>query len=203
MPKNSNKPKTKKGGVWQKLLNTLYLDLGNIVPNEKLIKVSGQHNYARRVRELRAEGWDIVYSASPRGYILRSTDKTVKNVDAYINLKLRQKVLERDRYTCQLCGHKANEKYADGESVKLEVDHIVPLEQNGKTVEENLWTLCSRCNAGKKSLLNYPETVKNRIISVNLPDDMRKKLSELALKRGKTINDLVLDSIRNGIKRLE
>jgi len=203
MPKNSNKPKTEKGGVWQKLLNALYSDLGNIVPNEKLIKVSGQHNYARRVRELRAEGWDIVYSASPRGYILRSTGKTDKNVDAYINLKLRQKVLERDNYTCQLCGHKANEKYADGESVKLEVDHIVPLEHNGKTAEENLWTLCSRCNAGKKSLLNYPETAKNKIISVNLPDDVRKKLSELALKRGDTINALVLDAIRNGLKELQ
>ena len=55
MARNSQKPKTQKGGVWQKLLDALYADLGNIVSNEKLIKVSGQHNYARRVRELRAE----------------------------------------------------------------------------------------------------------------------------------------------------
>jgi len=201
--KVKNQLKTNKGIVWQKLLDALYADMGNIVSNEKLIKVSGQHNYARRVRELRAEGWDIVYSASPTGYILRSTDKTSKNADVYINFKLRQKVLERDQYTCQLCGHKANEKYADGESVKLEVDHILPLKQAGKTVEENLWTLCSRCNAGKKSLLDYPETVKNRIISVNLPDDIREKLSELALKRGETINSLILDAIRRGIKELK
>lgn len=203
MKKVKNQPKTSKGVVWQKLLNALYADIGNVVSNEKLIKVSGQHNYARRVRELRAEGWDIVYSASPTGYILRSTKKTSKNADVYINFKLRQKVLERDRYTCQLCGHKANEKYADGESVKLEVDHILPLKQSGKTVEENLWTLCSRCNAGKKSLLDYPETIKNRIISVNLPDDIREKLSELSLKRGETINSLILDAIRRGIKELK
>jgi hypothetical protein len=201
--KVKNNPKTSKGVVWQKLLDVLYADIGNVVSNEKLIKVSGQHNYARRVRELRAEGWDIVYSASSTGYILRSTDKTSKNADAYINFKLRQKVLERDQYTCQLCGHKANEKYADGESVKLEVDHILPLKQGGKTVEENLWTLCSRCNAGKKSLLDYPETVKNRIISVNLPDDIREKLSELSLKRGETINSLILDAVRRGIKELK
>ena len=201
--KIKTQPKTNKGVVWQKLLNALYADMGNVVSNEKLIKVSGQHNYARRVRELRAEGWDIVYSASPTGYILRSTDKTSKNADVYINFKLRQKVLERDQYTCQLCGHKANEKYADGESVKLEVDHILPLKQGGKTVEENLWTLCSRCNAGKKSLLDYPETVKNKIISVNLPDDIREKLSQLSLKRGETINSLILDAIRRGTKELE
>lgn len=201
--RKSNGPKTSKGGVWQRLLDALYADSGNIVSNEKLIKVSGQHNYARRVRELRAEGWNIVYSASPMGYILRSTEKTDKNADIYINLKLRQKVLERDQYTCQLCGYKANEKYADGESVKLEVDHILPLKQGGKTVEENLWTLCTRCNAGKKSLLDYPETVKNKIISVNLPDDVRVKLSELALERGETINSLVLDALRRGIKKLK
>ena len=76
--KVKNQPKTSKGVVWQKPLNALYADIGNVVSNEKLIKVSGQHNYARRVRELRAEGWDIIYSASPTGYILRSTDKTSK-----------------------------------------------------------------------------------------------------------------------------
>ena len=91
--KLKTQPKTNKGVVWQKLLNALYANMGNVVSNEKLIKVSGQHNYARRVRELRAEGWDIVYSASPTGYILRSIVKTSKNADVYINFKLRQKVL--------------------------------------------------------------------------------------------------------------
>ena len=110
MTRINKKPKTKKGGVWQKLLDVLYVNMGKVVSNEKLIKVSGQHNYARRVRELRAEGWDIIYSTSLGGYILKSLDKTSNNADVYINLKLRQKVLERDQHTCQLCGHKANEK---------------------------------------------------------------------------------------------
>jgi len=201
--KAKNKPKTTKRGVWQKLLSALYADLGNVVSNEKLIKVSGQHNYARRVRELRAEGWDIVYSASPSGYVLRSPEKKPKSVDEYINLKLRQKILERDQYACQLCGHKGNEPYADGEIVRLEVDHIVPLKQKGKTAEENLWTLCSRCNAGKKSLLDYPETTKNKIISLNLSDDLRKQLGDLALKRGETINQILLEIIRRGIEKLK
>jgi hypothetical protein len=194
---------TKKGGVWQRLLDALYKSMGSVVPNEELIRVSGQHNYARRIRELRAEGWDIVYSASPSGYILRSLDKTEKNADEYINQKLRLKVLERDRFTCQLCGHKAQDKYADGEQVRLEIDHISPLKQGGKTTEENLWTLCSRCNAGKKSLFDYPETVKNRIISVNLPDEIRESLSQAALKRGVTVNNLLLEVIERGIKGLD
>jgi hypothetical protein len=193
-------PITKKGGVWQRLLDALYANIGTVVANERLIEVSGQHNYARRVRELRAEGWDIVYSASPSGYILKSIIKTDKDADVYINQKLRLKVLDRDRYTCQLCGHQVGDVYDDGEKVRLEVDHIVPLKQGGKTLEENLWTLCSRCNAGKKSLLDYPETLKNKIISLNLPDEARVKLSQLALERGVTINDLLLDVIDTGLK---
>jgi len=199
----NKKIKTEKGGVWQKLLNSLVNNLGNVVPNETLIKVSGQHNYARRIRELRAEGWDIVYSANnPSGYTLKSTNKISKSADKYINLKLRQKVLERDNYTCQLCGYKAKEKYDDGEAVRLEVDHKTPLKQGGKTVEENLWSLCSCCNAGKKSLLDYPETIKNKIISLNLPDDLRQQLSELSLKKGDTVNSLILEAIRIGLKKI-
>jgi len=203
MPPNIKTPTSAKGGVWQRILESMYASIGQVVTNEQLIKVSGQHNYARRIRELRAEGWDIIYSASPSGYILRSTKKTRKNADIYINLKLRQKVLERDRYTCQRCGFKAGELYGDGETVKLEVDHIIPLKQGGRTIEGNLWTLCSRCNAGKKSLLDYPETLKNKIISVNLDDDLRKKLSRLALKRGVTVNDLIMLSLRRGIEGLK
>ncbi len=194
--------KTPKGGVWQKLLDALSLNIGQVVSNERLIKVSGQHNYARRVRELRAEGWDIVWQAkNGGGYVLRSKEKVAKSADVYINLKLRQKVLERDEYTCQLCHHKGGDKYADGDLVRLEVDHITPLHQKGKTEEGNLWTLCSRCNAGKKSLLAYPETMKNKIVSLNLPDDIREKLTELALKDGRTVNSLLLDAVRAGLKK--
>lgn len=200
------KPKlqTPKGGVWQKMLDVLAKHIGESVPNTELIKVAGQHNYARRLRELRAEGWNIVWVAKNGGaYVLKSAEKKDKPADVYINLKLRQKVLERDGYTCQHCGHKGGEKYPNGETVKLEVDHILPLHQKGKTEESNLWTLCSRCNAGKKSLLAYPETLKQKILSVNLPDDLRGQLAESALKNGSTVNAVMLDALRRGLKKLE
>ena len=195
-----DKPTSLKNGVWQKLLDALYDKLGKIVTNEELMEVSGQHNYARRIRELRAEGWKIKYVNSSGGYILTSAKRTTKSADKYINLKLRIKILERDSYTCQLCGATKKDKHTDGAKVKLEVDHIKPLTLGGKTTEDNLWTLCSRCNAGKKSLLAYPETVKNKIITLNLPDDLRLKISEVASKRGLTVNTLLLDLIRNSLK---
>ena len=194
----SGKPKSLKNGVWQKLLDALYARLGKVVTNEELIEVSGQHNYARRIRELRAEGWDIKYINRPSGYILKTVKQSIKSADRYINLKLRTKILERDNYTCQLCG--ATNEDRSKTKVKLEVDHITPLAFGGKTVEENLWTLCNRCNAGKKSLLSYPETAKNKIITLNLSEDLRLKIAKTASINGVSVNTLLLGIIRNGIK---
>lgn len=193
--KITERPISDKNGVWQKLLDILYDNLGKIVTNEDLMRVSGQHNYARRIRELRAEGWKIKYVNVPGGYILKSAKKSPIAVDKYINLKLRTKILERDNYTCQLCGCTNKNNRSGKQKVILEVDHIKPLTLGGKTVEKNLWTLCSRCNAGKKSLLAYPETIKNKIITLNLPDELRYKISERARKRGVTVNLLLMSII--------
>ena len=52
-------------------------------------------------------------------------------------------VLKRDGYKCKICGVSAS----DG--AKLEVDHIIPISKGGKTVIDNLQTLCRSCNRGK------------------------------------------------------
>lgn len=54
-------------------------------------------------------------------------------------------ILNRDNFTCQLCGRTAQ----DG--AKLEVDHIYPVSRGGKTTDDNLQTLCYECNQGKKA----------------------------------------------------
>ena len=57
---------------------------------------------------------------------------------------LRYDILKRDGFRCVICGRTAN----DG--VKLHVDHIIPIAKGGKTVKENLRTLCEECNWGKR-----------------------------------------------------
>lgn len=64
------------------------------------------------------------------------------------SLRLRIKVLFRDRFTCQYCG--ASPAITAG--VELHVDHIVPWSKGGETTLENLQTLCSKCNLGKSNL---------------------------------------------------
>ena len=61
--------------------------------------------------------------------------------------KKRYEILKRDNFKCQICGR----TQADG--VKLEVDHIIPISKGGKTVDENLRTLCHDCNIGKSDKL--------------------------------------------------
>ena len=62
-----------------------------------------------------------------------------------ISKKLRAKILHRDGYRCQMCGRTVKEDH-----IKLHVDHKLPQDWGGDTSEENLWSLCSACNEGKK-----------------------------------------------------
>ncbi|WP_256681066.1 HNH endonuclease [Pseudomonas sp. JUb52] len=54
--------------------------------------------------------------------------------------RIRERILQRDLYTCQACGLVA----ADAE-----VDHIVNLAQGGGEGDENLQTLCGPCHRAK------------------------------------------------------
>jgi hypothetical protein len=58
---------------------------------------------------------------------------------------LRYLIMRRDSFTCCLCGR----RQAEENFVRLEVDHRTPISNWGRTVPENLWTLCRECNRGK------------------------------------------------------
>jgi hypothetical protein len=66
-----------------------------------------------------------------------------------VSLGLRYRVLVRDRFRCVLCGRSP----ASDLGVVLHVDHILPWSRGGKTVVENLRSLCEVCNLGKGSRL--------------------------------------------------
>ena len=61
--------------------------------------------------------------------------------------KLRDYIKNRDNYTCCSCG---NSTIAEP-NLLLEIDHIVPVSKGGCTVEENLQTLCWKCNRSKSN----------------------------------------------------
>lgn len=64
------------------------------------------------------------------------------------SLRLRWKVLQRDRFKCCACGASP----AITPDVELHVDHIKAWSKGGETVAENLQTLCLKCNLGKSNI---------------------------------------------------
>ena len=62
-----------------------------------------------------------------------------------VPLKIRIKVLERDRFCCVFCGRSP----ATDIGVKLHIDHKTPFSKGGRSTIDNLQTLCQDCNLGK------------------------------------------------------
>lgn len=68
-----------------------------------------------------------------------------KEQRAMMTTKLRESIKERDNFTCCNCG---NSIYKEP-NLLLEIDHIIPVSKGGCTVEDNLQTLCWKCNRAK------------------------------------------------------
>ncbi len=59
--------------------------------------------------------------------------------------KLREFIKNRDNFTCCNCGNSTHVE----PNLLLEIDHIIPVAKGGCTVEDNLQTLCWKCNRAK------------------------------------------------------
>lgn len=59
-----------------------------------------------------------------------------------ISKTLRFEIFKRDLFTCRYCGQ-------NPPAVILEIDHVIPVSDNGDDAKENLITACFDCNRGK------------------------------------------------------
>ena len=71
--------------------------------------------------------------------------KSIAGQRALMTSKLREKIKVRDNYACKICSLSTR----DEKNLLLEIDHIHPLSKGGITAEDNLQTLCWRCNRTK------------------------------------------------------
>lgn len=122
---------------------------------------AGVSEWARRVRELRdEEGWPIIThndsaALKPGQYILKEkppgkADVTFSRV---ISAKLRAEVLDRNGFTCQMCGLTPGDiDPATGRKVRLHIGHTKDKSLGGKDELSNLRALCSTCNQGAKNI---------------------------------------------------
>jgi len=149
-----------KVGAREKLKAFFLANLGRVVTSDQLRAVAQISEWARRVRELRdEEGYQILShndrdKLKPNEYLL--VTKTKKRVHKRgLSGDLRKKILQRDGYTCQICGAGPGDDAPcePGKKVRLQVDHIQPISQGGTDDEDNLRVTCVYYNKEKANII--------------------------------------------------
>lgn len=72
---------------------------------------------------------------------------------ALMTSALREKIKTRDGFACKICRLSVTEE----KNLLLEIDHIIPLAKGGITSEDNLQTLCWKCNRTKGAKILPPQ----------------------------------------------
>jgi len=148
----------------------LLANIGRVVESSELQQAAGGAvQYSRRLRELRdEEGWPILShldtkDLKPGQYLLTQAPTGTHGVAFArgISARLRAHVLDRNGFTCQMCGLTPGDiDPATGRKVRLHLGHIVDKSHGGKDELSNLRTLCSTCNQGAKNVTTEkPSTI--------------------------------------------
>ena len=146
----------------EKIRRFLLANIGRIIESQELqAAADGAVQYSRRLRELREEeGWPILShndttELKPGQYLLKEKppDKPLVGFARGISAKLRSEVLDRNGFTCQMCGVTPGDiDPVTGRKVRLHIGHIKDKSLGGKDELSNLRTLCSTCNQGAKNV---------------------------------------------------
>ena len=157
-----------KPGSKQLILEYFLQNIGKVLESKDIQKASGGAvEWARRVRELRNEdGYQILShrdraDLKPNQYLL----ETIERVPAFardISKETRSLVLERNGYTCQMCGVAAADPDPLGgnRTVRLTIGHIIDKSKGGDDSMQNLRAVCTTCNEGlQNTALPKPDRV--------------------------------------------
>ena len=140
--------------------------VGQVVTSHDLQAAAGQGvtEWARRVREIRTEeGWLIRShhddrSLRPGEYRLDSLPDESYVFERPLSTRLRAQVLERNGYTCQMCGAGAGDVDTQNPTrrIRLHVGHIQDRSHGGSDTLSNLRALCNNCNEGAQNIAQEP-----------------------------------------------
>jgi hypothetical protein len=160
----------KKPGSKERIRSFFRANVGRVVTSTEIRDAIGPEvsEWARRLRELRdEEGWPIrshndAAELKPGEYLLEEAPPDTRRDVAFartISAKLRAEVLDRNGFTCQMCGLTPGDvdPYT-GRKVRLHIGHIVDKSLGGEDALSNLRTLCSTCNQGAKNITGEKPT---------------------------------------------
>lgn len=143
--------------------------LNQILESGELRAIAGNiSEWARRVRELRdEEGYRILThndrsDLKPGQYILIDPNPAPA-FERSISKETRSLVLDRNGFTCQMCGAAAGEPHPHDPSrtTRLHIGHIVDKSHGGTDDYVNLRAICSVCNEGASNVTaDRPSAIK-------------------------------------------
>lgn len=161
-------------GARAKLRAHFLANIGRVMDSKELAEVSGGiSEWARRVRELRTEeGYQILTNndranLKPGEYLLESK-KPLPAFSRAISKETRSLVLDRNGFTCQMCGAVAGEPhpYDEGRKTRLHLGHVIDKSMGGTDDLANLRAICSVCNEGAKNLTTDRPSARKLLIQV-------------------------------------
>jgi hypothetical protein len=149
-------------------------NLGRVMDSRELQDVAGGiSEWARRVRELRTEEGYLILTHNDRsdlkpGQYLLEVAKPQPAFERAISKETRAYVLDRNGFTCQMCGAVAGEPhpYDPTRKTRLHIGHILDKSKGGTDEPSNLRALCSVCNEGAQNMTLIRPDLKQLMIQL-------------------------------------
>jgi hypothetical protein len=168
------KGKIPRGGARGKLRSHFLKNIGRVMGSKELQAVAdNQSEWARRVRELRTEEGYLILTHNDRsdlkpGQYLLENPKPQPAFERAISKETRAIVLDRNGFTCQMCGAVAGEThpYDPTRKTRLHIGHIIDKSKGGSDDPSNLRAICSVCNEGAQNATLIRPDLKQLLIQI-------------------------------------
>jgi hypothetical protein len=170
----SDNPKKKGKGARSKLREYILGHVGQVMNSEELrLAADNTSEWARRIRELRTEeGFQILThndrsDLKPGQYLLLDP-VPIPAFERGISKETRAYVLDRNGFTCQMCGAVAGEQHPfdPTRKTRLHIGHIIDKSMGGTDDPTNLRAICSVCNEGASNLTLDRPTAQKLLIQI-------------------------------------
>ena len=160
-------------GARDRLREYFLKHIGRVMGSEELRQVGKITEWARRVRELRTEeGYQILThndrdDLKPGEYLLLNPQPEPA-FERTISKETRALVLDRNGFTCQMCGAVAGEPhpYDSKRRTRLHIGHIVDKSLGGSDDPSNLRSICSVCNEGASNVTLPRPSLQKLLVQV-------------------------------------
>lgn len=168
------KENTRRGGARGKLRAHFLANIGRVMDSDELRGIAdNQSEWARRVRELRTEEGYLILTHNDRsklkpGQYLLENPKPQPAFERAISKETRAFVLDRNGFTCQMCGAVAGEPhpYDPTRKARLHIGHIIDKSKGGIDEPSNLRAICSICNEGAQNATLIRPDLKQLLIQI-------------------------------------